>query len=52
MQEGFSVVFEPEGSQFRGVVEPLLQLVCLDSSLAIKPVYTPMYISELYVDVG
>ncbi len=42
------MVFEPEGSQFRGVVEPLLQLACLDSSLAIKPVYTPPHvISEL-----
>ena len=35
--EGFSVVIEPQGSVVAGVQEPLLQLCCLDASIAIKP---------------
>ena len=37
-EEGFNVVFEPQGSMMAGVSEPLLQLCCLDASIAIKPV--------------
>jgi DNA excision repair protein ERCC-2 len=37
--EGFSVVIEPQGSIIAGVTEPLLQLCCLDASVAIKPVF-------------
>jgi DNA excision repair protein ERCC-2 len=36
--EGFSVVIEPQGSIISGIREPLLQLACLDASLAMKPV--------------
>jgi DNA excision repair protein ERCC-2 len=36
--EGFAVITEPQGSIISGVNEPLLQLCCLDASLAIKPV--------------
>jgi DNA excision repair protein ERCC-2 len=36
--EGFSVILEPEGSVVTGIKEPLLQLCCLDASLAVKPV--------------
>lgn len=36
--DGFSVVMEPNGSIVAGVNEPLLQLCCLDASIAIKPV--------------
>ena len=36
--EGFLIILEPEGSIVSGVKEPLLQLCCLDASLAIKPV--------------
>lgn len=36
--EGFQIILEPEGSVVSGVKEPLLQLCCLDASLAIKPV--------------
>lgn len=36
---GFSVVFEPQGSVIAGIQEPLLQLCCLDASLAIRPVF-------------
>jgi hypothetical protein len=39
--EGFSVIFEPRGSIVAGVQEPLLQLACLDASLAIRPVQPP-----------
>jgi DNA excision repair protein ERCC-2 len=35
--EGFSVILEPQGSVVAGVQEPLLQLCCLDASIAIKP---------------
>lgn len=37
--EGFSVVVEPQGSVITGIREPLLQLTCLDASLAMKPVF-------------
>jgi DNA excision repair protein ERCC-2 len=36
--EGFAVIMEPNGSIVAGIQEPLLQLCCLDASLAIKPV--------------
>lgn len=36
--EGFSIILEPQGSIVSGVKEPLLQLSCLDASLAIKSV--------------
>jgi DNA excision repair protein ERCC-2 len=38
-EEGFNVVFEPQGSMVAGINEPLLQLCCLDASIAIKPVF-------------
>ncbi|CAM9626346.1 unnamed protein product, partial [Chrysoparadoxa australica] len=38
-QDGFAVIIEPNGSLFPGVYEPVLRLACLDSSLAIKPVF-------------
>ena len=37
--EGFSVVFEKNGSVIPGVYEPVMQLACLDASLAVKPVF-------------
>ncbi len=36
--EGFAVITEPLGSVISGVVEPLIQLCCLNASIAIKPV--------------
>jgi DNA excision repair protein ERCC-2 len=36
--DGFAVIMEPLGSVVTGITEPLLQLCCLDSSIAIKPV--------------
>ena len=36
--EGFAVITEPLGSVVTGITEPLLQLCCLDASIAIKPV--------------
>ncbi|KAJ1406448.1 helicase C-terminal domain-containing protein, partial [Ochromonadaceae sp. CCMP2298] len=36
--EGFAVICEPQGSIVAGITEPLLQLCCLDASIAIKPV--------------
>jgi DNA excision repair protein ERCC-2 len=36
--EGFAIVYEPRGSVISGINEPLLQLCCLDSAIAIKPV--------------
>eukprot|EP01038_Epipyxis_sp_PR26KG_P006525 gene6525-8966_t len=36
--EGFAVIIDPAGSIISGITEPLLQLACLDSSIAIKPV--------------
>jgi DNA excision repair protein ERCC-2 len=36
--DGFAVITEPQGSVVTGVTEPLLQLCCLDASIAIKPV--------------
>jgi DNA excision repair protein ERCC-2 len=36
--EGFAVITEPQGSVISGINEPLLQLCCLDASIAIKPV--------------
>jgi hypothetical protein len=38
--EGFNVIMEPQGTLMTGVTEPLLQLCCLDSSIAIRPVMT------------
>lgn len=38
-QLGFAIVIEPTGSLIPGVYEPILQLSCLDASLAIKPVF-------------
>jgi len=38
-EEGFNVVYEPQGSMMAGISEPLLQLCCLDASFAIKPVF-------------
>ena len=37
--EGFSVVTERNGSVIPGVYEPVMQLACLDASLAVKPVF-------------
>ena len=37
-EEGFNVVYEPQGSMVAGISEPLLQLCCVDASIAIKPV--------------
>ena len=37
--EGFSVVLERNGSVIPGVYEPVMQLACLDASIAIKPVF-------------
>lgn len=36
--EGFAVIIEPQGSIVKGVSEPLVQLACLDASIAISPV--------------
>ena len=36
---GFMVLFEPYHSSAPDVIDPLLQLVCLDPSLAIQPVF-------------
>lgn len=36
---GFSIITEPLGSVLAGVQEPLLQLCCLDASLAMQPVF-------------
>lgn len=36
--DGFAVIIEPHGSIVAGVTEPLVQLACLDASIAIKPV--------------
>ncbi|EWM27570.1 DNA repair helicase [Nannochloropsis gaditana] len=37
--EGFTVITEPQGSSIPGLRQPVLQLSCLDASLAIKPVF-------------
>jgi DNA excision repair protein ERCC-2 len=37
--EGFAVIFEPNGTIIAGVSEPLLQCCCLDSSIAIAPLF-------------
>mmetsp|Transcript_7086 Transcript_7086/g.11927 ORF Transcript_7086/g.11927 Transcript_7086/m.11927 type:complete len:984 (+) Transcript_7086:163-3114(+) len=37
--DGFAVITEPLGSIVAGITEPLLQLSCLDASIAIKPVF-------------
>lgn len=37
--EGFAVILEPQGSIIAGVNEPLLQLSCLDASIAFKPIH-------------
>ena len=37
--EGFTVITEPQGSNIPGLHQPVLQLSCLDASLAIKPVF-------------
>lgn len=37
--EGFAIIFEPNGSLMANLTEPLLQLACLDSSIAIRPVF-------------
>ncbi len=37
--EGFTVITEPQGSNIPGLRQPVLQLSCLDASLAIKPVF-------------
>ena len=34
--EGFSIILERNGSVIPGVYEPVMQLACLDASLAIK----------------
>ena len=36
--DGFAIITEPAGSVVTGITEPLLQLCCLDASIAIKPV--------------
>jgi DNA excision repair protein ERCC-2 len=36
--DGFAIITEPQGSIVTGITEPLLQLCCLDASIAIKPV--------------
>ena len=38
-QEGFAVIFEPRSSIIPGLSEPVLELSCLDASVAIKPVF-------------
>eukprot|EP00636_Phaeomonas_parva_P005982 CAMPEP_0118854258 /NCGR_PEP_ID=MMETSP1163-20130328/2524_1 /TAXON_ID=124430 /ORGANISM="Phaeomonas parva, Strain CCMP2877" /LENGTH=819 /DNA_ID=CAMNT_0006786953 /DNA_START=512 /DNA_END=2968 /DNA_ORIENTATION=+ len=38
-QEGFAVVLEPDSSIIPGLSEPVLELSCLDASVAIKPVF-------------
>ncbi|GMH54955.1 hypothetical protein TL16_g01789, partial [Triparma laevis f. inornata] len=35
----FAVIMEPNGSSIPGAIEPRLQLACLDSSLAIAPLF-------------
>jgi Rad3-related DNA helicase len=37
--DGFAVIMEPHGSIVPGLHQPVLQLSCLDASLAIKPVF-------------
>lgn len=37
--EGFAIILEPRGSVVAGINEPLLQLSCLDASIAVKPVF-------------
>jgi hypothetical protein len=37
--DGFAVILEPQGSMIAGIQEPLLQLCCLDASIAIQPVF-------------
>jgi len=35
----FAIIMEPNGSSFPGATDPVIQLVCLDSSLAIAPLF-------------
>ena len=35
----FAIIMEPNGSAIPGMVEPVIQLACLDSSLAIAPLF-------------
>ena len=37
---GFMVIFEPYNSKTPHIPDPIMQLTCLDASLAIKPVFT------------
>jgi DNA excision repair protein ERCC-2 len=35
----FAIIMEPNGSSVPGAVDPVIQLACLDSSLAIAPLF-------------
>lgn len=35
----FAIIMEPNGSSIPGAVDPVIQLACLDSSLAIAPIF-------------
>jgi len=35
----FAIIMEPNGSSIPGMIEPVIQLACLDSSLAISPLF-------------
>ena len=35
---GFAVIFEPHDERYPAIPDPVLQLACLDSSLAMRPV--------------
>lgn len=36
--DGFAIIFEPFDERMPGVPDPVLQLACLDASIAMKPV--------------
>lgn len=36
--KGFAIIYEPYDERLPGIPDPVLQLACLDASLAIKPV--------------
>jgi DNA excision repair protein ERCC-2 len=35
----FAIIMEPNGSSIPGALDPVIQLACLDSSLAIAPFF-------------
>jgi DNA excision repair protein ERCC-2 len=50
--KGFAIIIEPHDDRLPSVPDPVVQLACLDASLAIKPVFDKYQVCFVLLEAG